>query len=363
MKHAARWISPLLTTVAVALLFGQTAVPATAQQLVPQLTTGRGCRETGNDPTYAIGESIVLTFRVGSATVPRATTTIIDETPDDRTVVLSFGQLATNQTYRFTARIGGPSGVETLSLRATIQGNSAQSAPCSFRVVGGTPLPTRTRTPTSTRTPAGNPTPTPDDDLSGDVRTNRGCREAGDAATFAVGETVIIGLRLDSDSASRANASLLNSRPGGLQTLISFGSVPTNVPLSFAGRIGAPSGMRTLVLRGSLSGPQHALDTCSFLVVGDLPPIATPTRRATRTSTPTRTATPTRTFTPPNGFCVGACTQPASVTVNDLLTVIEIAAGRTSVDECPSADANGDQQVSLEEVLQAVNNALDGCPD
>jgi hypothetical protein len=26
------------------------------------------------------------------------------------------------------------------------------------------------------------------------------------------------------------------------------------------------------------------------------------------------------------------------------------------------ADANGDDQVSLDEVLQAVNNALDGCP-
>ncbi len=51
------------------------------------------------------------------------------------------------------------------------------------------------------------------------------------------------------------------------------------------------------------------------------------------------------------------------MTVNDLLTVIEIAAGRASIAACPLADSNGDQQVSLEEVLQAVNNALDGCPN
>ena len=48
--------------------------------------------------------------------------------------------------------------------------------------------------------------------------------------------------------------------------------------------------------------------------------------------------------------------------MNDLLTVIQIAAGQLPVSACPAADPNGDDQVSLEEVLQAVNNALDGCP-
>jgi hypothetical protein len=147
--------------------------------------------------------------------------------------------------------------------------------------------------------------------------------------------------RLDSDTSSAALASI-----AGAQTILSFGAVPTNVPLLVTGRVGPPEGLHTLRLRGSLGGPQTVLDTCSFLVIGGA--FSTPTPK------PTRTGTPTRTFTPVPGVCVGACTNPGMVTVNDLLTVIQIAAGQVTLSACPSADPNGDDQVSLEEVLQAV---------
>ena len=155
--------------------------------------------------------------------------------------------------------------------------------------------------------------------------------------------------RLDSDTSSAALASI-----AGSTTILSFGAVPTNVPLLVTRPRRPAGGLHTLRLRGSLGGPQTVLDTCSFLVTGDAFP--TPTFK------PTRTRTPTRTFTPVPGACVGACTNPGMVSVNDLLTVIQIAAGQVTLSACPSADPNGDDQVSLEEVLQAVNNALDGCP-
>ncbi|HSP96601.1 MAG TPA: hypothetical protein VL049_05080 [Candidatus Dormibacteraeota bacterium] len=330
------------------------------QVLAPRLTTNKGCVETGDDPMFAVDEQIAVSFRIGSATVSQATASIIDHTTDSRIVVLSLGRVATNHTFTFTARVGGPAGNEALVLRADIQGASAQSAPCSFTVVASPTASPQTRTPTATRTPptGATRTPTPGANLSGELHTSRGCREDGDSATFAPGETITLSFRLASDTASFANASIVDSRPNGVQTVISFGAVPTNLPLLISGRVGLPQGVHTLRLRGGVGGPQTLLDTCSFLAAGDT--IPTPTRKPTRT--PTRTRAPTRTFTPVPGECVGACTQPDAVTVNDLLVVIRIAAGESPLSACPAADANGDQQVSLEEVLQAVNNAIDGCP-
>ncbi len=347
---------------------------ALAQALDPQLATNKGCQETGQDPSFAVGEQIRVTFRIDSSSLSEAAASILDYTPDGRIAIISFGAVATNRTYSFLGRIGGAAGVETLVLRATSPGVTTQRSSCTFTVAGGTPAATRTstrtRTPTPSRTPQGSATVTrtPGGDLSGELTTTRGCRENGDTATFAIGESIIVSLRLASDSAPRADASVVDMRGSSAQTVFSFGSVPTNVPLSFGGRVGAPIGVHTLRLRASLSGfgTQQTLDTCSFLVEGAA---ATPTRTASRTRTPTRTPsamrtrTPTRTATPLPGTdrCIGACTDGVTVSVNDLLTVIEIAAGRTALAACPVADADGDDQVSLDEVLQAVNNALDGC--
>jgi hypothetical protein len=329
-----------------------------AQVLVPQLTTNKGCQETGDDPVFAVGEQVAVNFRVGSASASQAAMSIIDHTTGGQVAVFAFGQLQTNVTFTFRARVAGPSGTETLVLRAKTQTVTTDSGPCSFTVGPAPPTgsPAATRTPTATRTPQpATRTPTPGGgDLTGDLHTSRGCREDGDAATFAVGERITISLRLDSDTSSTARASLLNTRPNGLQTLISFGTLPTNVPLLIDGQVGPPAGVHTLRLRGAISGSQTTLDTCSFLVSGSAFPTFTPK--------PTRTTTPTRTMTPLPGPCVGACTQPNAVSVTDLLTVIKIAAGEAPLSDCPSADPNDDQQVSLEEVLQAVNNALDGCP-
>ena len=356
MKSSARQfaLKCALATISAMLL----ALPVAAQVLVPQITTNKGCQETGDDPVFAIGERITVSFRVGSASVGSASASIVDHTTNGQIVVLSFGQVATNVTYAFKATVGGPAGDETLVLRAARNGASTDSSPCSFTVAGAPPptgSPHPTRTPTATKTPSSaTPTRTVNSDLTGELHTSRGCREDGDSATFAIGEPITLALRLDSNSSPAAFASIVNSLPNGVQTVISFGALPTNLPLLIGGRVGPPPGVHTLRLRGAISGPQMLLDTCSFLVAGG--PLSTPTHH------PTRTRTPTRTFTPVPGACVGACAQPGMVTVNDLLTVIQIAAGQMPVSACPSADPNHDGQVSLEEVLQAVNNALDGCP-
>ena len=49
------------------------------------------------------------------------------------------------------------------------------------------------------------------------------------------------------------------------------------------------------------------------------------------------------------------------MTVDELIKGVNIALGTTSVDTCPSFDANGDGAVTINELIAAVNHALNGC--
>ena len=49
------------------------------------------------------------------------------------------------------------------------------------------------------------------------------------------------------------------------------------------------------------------------------------------------------------------------VTVDELLTMVNIALGSPSVSACQNGDANGDGKITVDEVLTAANNALRGC--
>lgn len=59
--------------------------------------------------------------------------------------------------------------------------------------------------------------------------------------------------------------------------------------------------------------------------------------------------------------CVGDCDDNGLVSINDLIAMVGIALGEAATSRCPAGDANGDGQVSIAEIVQAVNNALDGC--
>jgi hypothetical protein len=74
------------------------------------------------------------------------------------------------------------------------------------------------------------------------------------------------------------------------------------------------------------------------------PPIATPTATATEETT-----------------CVGDCGDDTQVTVDELITGVNIALGIVLPSACPQFDTNGDETVTVDEILQAVNNALNGC--
>ena len=60
--------------------------------------------------------------------------------------------------------------------------------------------------------------------------------------------------------------------------------------------------------------------------------------------------------------CVGDCGGKGSVGISDLIRGVDIALGTSALSSCPSFDPSGDGVVEINELIAAVNAALDGCP-
>lgn len=59
--------------------------------------------------------------------------------------------------------------------------------------------------------------------------------------------------------------------------------------------------------------------------------------------------------------CVGDCNGDGQVTIDEILTMVNIALGNLDIASCMNGDANGDGHITIDEILTAVNNALNGC--
>jgi len=91
-------------------------------------------------------------------------------------------------------------------------------------------------------------------------------------------------------------------------------------------------------------------------VGGEWHDVEQPTPTSAPTSAPTETAVPTPTVVP----CVGDCNGDGQVTVNEILTLVNIALGNADATACPNGIPSG-AQVDVALILTAVNNALNGC--
>jgi hypothetical protein len=58
--------------------------------------------------------------------------------------------------------------------------------------------------------------------------------------------------------------------------------------------------------------------------------------------------------------CVGDCNNDGTVTVDEILTMVNIALGNADVTACPNGIPSG-AQVDVALILTAVNNGLNGC--
>ncbi|MFI5396803.1 MAG: hypothetical protein ACHQ9S_14805 [Candidatus Binatia bacterium] len=57
--------------------------------------------------------------------------------------------------------------------------------------------------------------------------------------------------------------------------------------------------------------------------------------------------------------CVGDCDGDGQVSVDEILTIVNIALGNVPLSSCTAGNANG--KITVDEILTAVNNALNGC--
>jgi len=89
---------------------------------------------------------------------------------------------------------------------------------------------------------------------------------------------------------------------------------------------------------------------------------ATSTATATATASASRTASPSAAPTRTDAACVGDCDRNGLVAIDEIVRGVSIALGRISGAECTPLDADGDGQVGINELVQAVRAALQGCP-
>src|SRR5438552_905639 len=60
--------------------------------------------------------------------------------------------------------------------------------------------------------------------------------------------------------------------------------------------------------------------------------------------------------------CAGDCNGDGVVSIDELVTGVNIALGNDQLVACPSFDANGDGSVTIDEILSAVDALLNRCP-
>ena len=59
--------------------------------------------------------------------------------------------------------------------------------------------------------------------------------------------------------------------------------------------------------------------------------------------------------------CVGDCNRNSEVTVNELITMVNIALGAADQSICVAGDADGSGEITIGDIVAAVNSARDGC--
>jgi hypothetical protein len=108
------------------------------------------------------------------------------------------------------------------------------------------------------------------------------------------------------------------------------------------------------------AGMTPAEVTVSFQNTGLTPGRHVAEIAVTSTSTPGETRTVQVEVNVVN-TCTGDCDSNGTVAINELIRGVNIALELAPLTACPVFDANGDERVSISELIVAVNNALDGC--
>lgn len=82
---------------------------------------------------------------------------------------------------------------------------------------------------------------------------------------------------------------------------------------------------------------------------------------AVASPTPTTTTTPSPSPTSEAPACVGDCNGDGLVTVDEIIVGVNIALGQANTTQCPSFDTDANAMVTVDELVRAIGNGLNGC--
>jgi hypothetical protein len=300
---------------------------ATFAPIIDGNTTKLGQMTGGGGPVNLAGKLLVTT--VGSPAINSMWPIISNASRSGQFTTLDFD--GNNYDVQYTS-----SGVTLITLATPTPTSTPTPTATNTSTPTNTPTatPTRTATATPTRTPTATPTQTP-------TLTPTRTPTATATATHTPTNTPTV-------TPTRTPTSTPTATPT---------ATPTSTPTSTvtASQTFTPTATPTTTLTPSMT----LTPTTTATPTTTLTPSATPT--PTVTPTPTHTPTPTLTPTPPP--CVGDCNQDGMVTVDELITGAGIALGTSSTVECPTFNGTADGQVRVDTLVQAANNAIDGCPE
>jgi len=225
---------------------------------------------------------------------------------------------------------------------------SATSTPTATASATTTPPPTATATPTSTSTPTATvtasatstPTPTP-----------TGTATSTPTSTPTASST--------STPTATVSTTVTPTSTGTTAATPSATATPTPSPSASATPTPTTSATPSRTSTATATPPATPTPTRT--------PTATPTATALSTPTPaatpsgTRTETPTASSTPPAPSCPGDCNGDGQVRIDELLLGVNIGLGNAHVSRCEALDRDGSGDVTVNELIGAVNAALDGC--
>jgi len=212
---------------------------------------------------------------------------------------------------------------------------------------------------------------------TGDITLEGDWRAGGSSAPAVATGTAVPLVELSGCRVSIGNsASIASMGTNAANQITALGGITIlgDLRAGFANILTFPPGV-TPIIRGIVDPDASEVPDSSLVPCIDLP-TSTPTTAPSATTTPVATATatmdppatpadpqPTATAGPGDCRlpCPADCNGDCQVSIGELIRAVQISLGETEISQCAAADRDRNGSVSIAELITAVGSALTGC--
>ncbi len=281
---------------------------------------------------------------VTRTSTPTATPTHTRTSTPTRTPTPTGTATRTGTPTRTPTNTSTPTATRTPTATATAtRTNTPTTTPTNTPTPSATRTPSPTGTSTRTSTPTTTPTNTP---------TASATHTPSPTSTFT---------RTSTPSATPTSTPTPTASPTATPTRTPS-ATPTNAPTTTttptATSTATPASSSTPTDTPTATTTASPTPTDTATATPTEPPTPPPSVTPTVTSTPTATPTPTATGVP----CTGDCNADHMVSINELITGVNVILGSLPMDACPAFE-NPEGTVDIVQIVKGVSNALNGCTE